>query len=230
MGRNPHVGIKTEHDVVGYAVGALGLERRFFFKRAIDLVLASAGLLLAAPVLAVLALLVRARLGKPVLFHQERAGLAGRPFILHKIRTMSEAYDSSGRLLSDQERLAPFGATIRALSLDELPELWNILKGDMSLVGPRPLPTAYLPRYTPQEYRRHNVRPGLTGWAQVNGRNALTWEERLLLDVWYVDHWSVWLDFQIMAKTVAAVLSRTGVTAPGAATMPEFRPESELMP
>jgi sugar transferase EpsL len=199
-------------------------------KRALDVVLAGAGLVLLSPVLAVVAILVRFRLGSPVTFRQERAGLGGRPFILCKFRTMTDARDATGALLPDAERLPPFGTALRALSLDELPELWNVLRGDMSLVGPRPLPTAYLPRYTAEERRRHEVRPGLTGWAQINGRNALAWDDRLAMDVWYVDHRSLWLDLRILARTVQKVVSRSGIAAEGEATMGELRPDRPVSP
>jgi len=194
-------------------------------KRAIDVVLAAVALVLLSPLLVVLALLVRIRLGSPALFQQQRAGLGGQPFTLLKLRTMTDGRDPSGAVLPDDQRLTPLGARLRSLSLDELPELWNVLKGDMSLVGPRPLPTAYLPRYTPEERRRHDVRPGLTGWAQVNGRNAVGWDERLAMDVWYVDHRSLWLDLRIIVKSIGAVVARSGINADGEATMAELRPE-----
>jgi len=195
-------------------------------KRALDVMVALAVLAVLAPVLLLLALGVRLRLGSPVLFRQPRPGRDNRIFTLWKFRTMTDARDPAGRLLPDAARLTPFGRWLRATSLDELPELWNVLRGDMSLVGPRPLLVEYLERYEPEEARRHAVRPGLTGWAQINGRNATTWEERLRLDVWYVDHGSLWLDLQILARTVGLVLRRDGIHAPGAATMPEFRPPS----
>jgi sugar transferase EpsL len=191
-------------------------------KRLFDLVVSAVALVLLSPVLLVLALLVRWKLGSPVLFTQQRPGLAGRPFRLVKFRTMRDAVDRDGRALPDEERLTPFGARLRSLSLDELPELWNVLRGDMSLVGPRPLLMQYLDRYTPGQARRHEVRPGLTGWAQVNGRNATSWAERFDMDVWYVDHRSMRLDLQIMWRTVRAVLAKEGVSAEGHATMPEF--------
>jgi len=194
-------------------------------RRTVDIVVAAVALALLSPVLAVLALLVRIRLDSPVLFRQQRAGLGGEPFKLLKFRTMADGRDSSGTLLPDGRRLAPFGMRLRSLSLDELPELWNIMKGDMSFIGPRPLPTAYLPRYTLTEHRRHEVRPGLTGWAQVNGRNSVGWDQRLAMDVWYVDHRSLWLDLRIMAKSVGTVVARSGISADGQATMAELRPE-----
>jgi sugar transferase EpsL len=180
-------------------------------------------LLCLAPVLALVALLVRLKLGAPLLFRQQRPGLHGKPFTLYKFRTMTDARDAQGRRLPDAERLTPFGRFLRSTSLDELPELFNVLKGEMSLVGPRPLLMRYLDRYTPEQARRHAVKPGITGWAQVNGRNALTWEEKFALDVWYVDHQSLWLDVKILAMTVWQVLKREGISQPGHATMEEFR-------
>jgi lipopolysaccharide/colanic/teichoic acid biosynthesis glycosyltransferase len=191
-------------------------------KRLFDVVVAGVALVLLAPVLAVLAALVRWRLGSPVLFRQVRPGLAGRPFTIFKFRTMTDARDEQGRLLDDEERLTPFGKLLRSTSLDELPELCNILRGDMSLVGPRPLLMRYLPRYSAEQWRRHEVRPGLTGLAQVNGRNAMNWPERLRLDVWYVDHHSLGMDLKILFLTVWRVLRREGISQPGRATMEEF--------
>ena len=191
-------------------------------KRLFDLIASALALALLAPLLVAVALLVRINLGSPVLFRQPRPGRGGRIFSLWKFRTMVDARDAGGRTLTDEERLTKFGRTLRSTSLDELPELWNVLRGDMSLVGPRPLLVEYLPRYSPTEARRHEVRPGLTGWAQVNGRNTTSWAERLRLDVWYVDHRSFWLDLQIIARTVKVVGGREGISAPGAATMPEF--------
>lgn len=193
-------------------------------KRGFDFVVAFAMLVLLSPLLLLLAVLVRVRLGSPVLFRQMRPGLGGGPFQLVKFRTMRDAVDGEGRPLPDAQRLTPFGRRLRSTSLDELPELWNVLRGEMSLVGPRPLPVAYLRRYTAHEARRHEVRPGLTGWAQVNGRNSSTWEDRLAMDVWYVDHRSLWLDVRILCRTLRAVVSRHGVSAVGHATMPELRP------
>ena len=177
------------------------------------------------PLLAALAVLVRAKLGAPVLFRQKRPGLNEKIFELTKFRTMTDARDAAGGLLPDADRLPPFGRWLRASSLDELPELLNVLKGEMSLVGPRPLLVQYLPRYSPQQRRRHEVPPGLTGWAQVNGRNAISWEQKFALDVWYVDHRSLWLDLRILFGTVWQVVTRKGISAAGEATMPEFRPE-----
>jgi len=191
-------------------------------KRLFDLLLAVPTLVVLSPLLTVLALLVRVNLGAPVLFRQTRPGLHGKPFILYKFRTMTDARDAQGNLLPDAERLTAFGRFLRATSLDELPELWNVLKGDMSLVGPRPLLMQYLDRYTPEQARRHEVRPGITGWAQVNGRNALTWEQKFALDVWYVDHVSFWLDIKIIALTFWKILKREGINQPGQATAEEF--------
>lgn len=174
------------------------------------------------PLLALVALLVRVKLGKGVLFKQDRPGWRGKIFRMIKFRTMTDARDDSGRLLPDAVRLAPCGRWLRATSLDELPELLNVLQGDMSLVGPRPLLVKYLERYSPEQARRHNVRPGITGWAQVNGRNAISWEEKFRLDVWYVDHWTFFLDLKILALTLRKVLFREGISAVGDATMPEF--------
>ena len=191
--------------------------RRFF-----DLSVALLALLLLALPLLLLALLVRAKLGSPVFFRQTRPGLHGKPFEMVKFRTMTDARDAQGELLPDSERLPPFGRFLRSSSLDELPELWNVLKGEMSLVGPRPLLMEYLPLYTPQQYRRHEVRPGVTGWAQVNGRNAISWEEKFALDVWYVENQSFWLDVKILLLTVKKVLVKDGISATGEATMTKF--------
>lgn len=192
-------------------------------KRAMDLTIAVPALVILAPLLLLLALLVRRRLGRPVLFVQERPGCHGVPFRLRKFRTMTDARDGDGRMLADADRLPPFGQMLRATSLDELPELLNVLSGEMSLVGPRPLLTEYLPLYSPEQARRHEMKPGITGWAQISGRNALTWEEKFALDVWYVDHWSPWLDLKILARTVWSVLRREGISADGHATMPAFK-------
>jgi lipopolysaccharide/colanic/teichoic acid biosynthesis glycosyltransferase len=184
---------------------------------------AGVGLVVAAVPMALIAALVRIRLGRPVLFRQERPGLGGRPFTLAKFRTMRDATGPDGRPLPDEERLTRFGRLLRSTSLDELPELWSVLRGDMSLVGPRPLLPAYLHRYSPEQARRHEVRPGLTGLAQVRGRNATTWEERLALDVEYVDSWTMVGDLRIIAATVGQVLLRKGISAGEHATMPEFQ-------
>lgn len=169
-----------------------------------------------------LSLLVAVRLGRPILFTQTRPGLHGKPFTIYKFRTMTNERDADGNLLPDPQRLTPFGRFLRSTSLDELPELFNVLKGDISLVGPRPLLMQYLERYTPKQARRHEVRPGITGWAQINGRNALSWEEKFALDVWYVDNCSLWLDIRIIALTVWKVLRREGISHQGEATMTEF--------
>jgi lipopolysaccharide/colanic/teichoic acid biosynthesis glycosyltransferase len=192
-------------------------------KRLIDVVGALAGMLVLSPILAAIAAAVRVRMGSPVLFRQQRPGRHGKPFTILKFRTMSDARDASGQLLPDAERLSTFGRVLRSTSLDELPELLNVLKGDMSLVGPRPLLTHYLERYSPEQLRRHEVKPGITGWAQVNGRNALTWEHKLALDVWYVDHQSLWLDLRIMGLTILKILAREGISQPGYATAEEFQ-------
>jgi sugar transferase EpsL len=188
-----------------------------------DIALSSIGLLLLAPLILVLAVLVRVRLGSAVLFRQERPGLQGEPFTILKFRTMTDECDESGNLLPDDQRLTRFGRFLRASSMDELPELWNVLRGDMSLVGPRPLLMEYLPLYTTEQARRNEVRPGITGWAQVNGRNALNWEEKFKLDVWYVDNQSLWLDLKILFLTVKKVLVREGISGEGHATMERFR-------
>jgi sugar transferase EpsL len=184
-------------------------------------------LLLFSPLLGLLALLVRIRLGSPIFFRQQRPGLHGRPFTLIKFRTMTDLRDTQGNLLPDVERLTKFGKFLRATSLDELPELWNVLKGEMSLVGPRPLLMQYLPLYTTEQTRRHEVRPGITGWAQVNGRNALTWEEKFALDVWYVDNYTLWLDLKIIFLTLLKIVKRDGINQPGAATMQAFTGSQE---
>jgi lipopolysaccharide/colanic/teichoic acid biosynthesis glycosyltransferase len=191
-------------------------------KRLLDIVIAGTALIVLALPLAVVALMVRKWLGSPVLFRQVRPGLHGRPFEMVKFRSMTTARGAEGELLSDSERLPAFGRWLRATSLDELPELWNVLKGDMSLVGPRPLLMQYLPLYDEQQKRRHEVRPGVTGWAQVAGRNALTWDEKFAADVWYVDNRSLWLDLKILWMTVATVIRKEGISAGGEATMPPF--------
>jgi len=191
--------------------------RGSFFKAAIDRSGAALGLFVCLPVLLAVALVVLVALGRPVLFRQRRAGLRGAPFDLLKFRTMKEGAGE------DLARLTPLGRWLRSTSLDELPQLWNVVRGDMSLVGPRPLLVHYLDRYTPEQRRRHEVKPGLTGWAQVNGRNKVGWERRLAMDVWYVDHWSLGLDLWILARTILEVARRTGISGEGSATMPEFR-------
>ena len=192
-------------------------------KRVLDQLLAGLGLLLLGVPLLALGLMVRRKLGGPVFFRQVRPGLHGRPFTLIKFRTMTDTRGPDGRVLPDADRLTSFGRFLRASSLDELPELWNVLRGDMSLVGPRPLLMEYLPLYSIEQARRHEVRPGITGWAQINGRNALSWEAKFKLDVWYVDHHSIWLDFRILWMTVRKVLGQEGISATGDATMPKFK-------
>ena len=191
-------------------------------KRLFDLTASIVLLLLLAPVIALLALQVASKLGRPVMFRQTRPGLHGEPFRMVKFRTMTDERGPDGKLLPDAERLTPFGRWLRSSSLDELPELWNVLKGEMSLVGPRPLLMEYLPLYNAEQARRHDVRPGITGWAQVNGRNALSWEEKFKLDVWYVDNRSLWVDMRILWLTVRKVLLREGISAAGEATMRKF--------
>jgi sugar transferase EpsL len=192
-------------------------------KRTLDVIGAAAGLVLLSPVLLATALAVRLRLGSPVLFRQVRPGLHGRPFTMVKFRTMTSAVDERGNLLPDDRRLTAFGRTLRSTSLDELPALWNVLRGDMSLVGPRPLLVEYLPLYTPEQARRHEIRPGITGWAQINGRNTVGWDQRLAMDVWYVDHRCLSLDLRILLLTLGKVSGRGGVSQEGHATMPRFR-------
>lgn len=191
-------------------------------KTVLDRAGALLGLVLFAPLLLVLGGLIRISMGSPVLFRHRRAGLHGRPFHLWKLRSMTDARDAQGVLLPDEQRLTPLGRFLRSTSLDELPSLVNVLRGEMSLVGPRPLLVEYLERYTPEQARRHEVLPGVTGWAQVKGRNALSWEERFRLDVWYVDHRSLWLDLRILWLTIWTTLRREGISQPGHATMPEF--------
>mgnify|MGYP000908663870 FL=1 len=192
-------------------------------KRLLDIVGALLGLLLLSPVFLGITLAVRRRMGPPALFSQLRAGLEGRPFRLYKFRSMTDARDGDGSLLPDADRLTPLGVFLRRTSLDELPQLWNVLCGAMSLVGPRPLLLEYVPLYDERQRKRLSVKPGITGWAQINGRNALTWEEKFELDVWYVEHRSLQLDLKILAATAWKVLRREGISAPGAATMPPFR-------
>ena len=199
-------------------------------KRLIDLVVSLSALVLLSPLIGVTALAIRLLLGTPVLFRQERPGLNGELFLMVKFRSMTDARGACGELLPDADRLTRFGRFLRASSLDELPELWNVVRGEMSLVGPRPLMVDYLPLYSPEQARRHEVRPGITGWAQVNGRNALSWEEKFTLDVWYVDHRSVWLDFRIMMMTLRKVLIRDGISAQGEATMPKFAGTRDTQP
>ena len=192
-------------------------------KRAFDLVFSICGLLMLSPMFLLVFILILIRLGPQVLFKQQRPGLQGKFFSLCKFRTMIEAKDRHGQLLPDEKRLTKFGTFLRSTSLDELPELFNVLKGDMSIVGPRPLLMQYLDRYTPEQARRHEVKPGITGWAQVNGRNAISWEEKFKLDVWYVDNQSFWLDLKIILLTLWKLVKREGINQPGQATMEEFR-------
>lgn len=191
-------------------------------KRLLDIIVSLAALILLFPLLLLTALLVARNLGSPVLFRQERPGLNGKPFTILKFRTMKDATDSAGNSLPDSERLIPFGQKLRSTSIDELPELINVLRGDMSLVGPRPLIMAYVDRYTEHQARRMEVRPGITGWAQVNGRNSVDWDQRFEMDVWYVDNRNLWLDLRILWLTLITVFRREGVSAVGHATMPEF--------
>ncbi|MBW1917905.1 MAG: sugar transferase [Deltaproteobacteria bacterium] len=192
------------------------------WKRILDLVGASLGLTICAPVMAIIAVLIRFSMGCPVLFRQPRTGLYGRAFQIIKFRTMSNNYDENGCLLTEAERLTSLGKFLRSTSLDELPELFNVLKGEMSLVGPRPLLMQYLERYTPEQRRRHEVKPGITGWAQVSGRNAISWEDKFALDLWYVDHQSLWLDLKIIAMTIGKILRRQGINQPGCVGSEEF--------
>lgn len=193
-----------------------------FAKRALDLLLTIPGLILVSPLMAAIALSIWVMDGRPILFRQARPGYKGRIFTLYKFRTMRNQVDAHGNLLPDGQRISALGRFLRTFSLDELPELFNVLRGEMSLVGPRPLLIAYLERYSPEQARRHDVLPGITGWAQVNGRNALSWEDKFRLDVWYVDHWSLWLDVRILALTLWKVLKREGISQPGQATVEEF--------
>ena len=191
-------------------------------KRLLDIMIASIALILLSPLYAFVAYKVKKNLGSPVLFRQVRPGLHGKPFEMIKFRTMKDAVDAQGNPLPDSERLTPFGKMLRSTSLDEMPELWNVIKGDMSIVGPRPLLMEYLPLYNPEQAKRHDVRPGMTGHAQVNGRNAIGWEEKFKLDTWYVENQSVWLDFKIMLKTVKKVLAKDDINEAGEATMTKF--------
>ncbi|EET43935.1 bacterial sugar transferase [Neisseria sicca ATCC 29256] len=193
-----------------------------FFKRLFDIIASASGLIFLSPVFLILIYLIRKNLGEPVFFTQERPGKDGKPFKMIKFRSMRDAVDQDGNPLPDSERLTPFGKKLRATSLDELPELWNVLKGEMSLVGPRPLLMSYLPLYNEFQNRRHEMRPGVTGWAQVNGRNALSWDEKFAHDIWYIDHYSFWLDMKILFLTVKKVFIKEGISAEGEATMPYF--------
>lgn len=196
-------------------------------KRLLDFVVSFFGLIALLPIILILSLIIRLNLGYPILFGQLRPGLHGKPFRMIKFRTMRDALDSDGNPLPDSERITKFGAFLRATSLDELPELWNVLKGDMSLVGPRPLLMEYLDLFTTEQARRHEVRPGVTGWAQINGRNAISWEEKFKLDVWYVDNRSFWLDIKILLMTVKKVFVREGISADGHVTVEKFKGSSK---
>lgn len=191
-------------------------------KRIFDLLLSIVLIVVLAPLMILVAILVAFKMGRPVIFKQQRPGLKGKPFYLYKYRTMTESLDAEGSLLSDEERLTGLGHCLRRFSLDELPQLFNVLKGELSFVGPRPLLMQYLERYSPEQARRHEVKPGITGWAQVNGRNAISWEEKFAYDVWYVDHANFWLDVKILLLTVLKVLKKEGISSQGEATMPEF--------
>ena len=193
-----------------------------FFKRLFDIIASASGLIILSPVFLILVYLIRKNLGSPVFFIQERPGKDGKPFKMIKFRSMRDAVDKDGNPLPDSERLTPFGKKLRAASLDELPELWNVLKGDMSLVGPRPLLMSYLPLYNDFQFRRHEMRPGVTGWAQVNGRNAISWDEKFAYDIWYIDHFSLWFDMKILFLTIKKVFIKEGISAEGEATMPYF--------
>jgi sugar transferase EpsL len=195
---------------------------RHFVKRLFDIIISAAGLIVISPLLVVLAVLVRLKLGSPILFSQQRPGLGGKGFVIYKFRTMTDQHDASGNLLPDEQRLPAFGRFLRSTSFDELPELLNVLKGDMSIVGPRPLMMKYLERYSPEQARRHEVKPGITGWAQINGRNTISWEDKFKLDVWYVDNWTFWLDMKILLKSIWMVITREGITQQGRVTMDEF--------
>lgn len=194
----------------------------FPFKRTFDVLVSVLALIFLLPILLILSILILIFHGSPILFSQKRPGHKGRPFLIYKFRTMRAGIDASGNSLPDAERLTPLGRFLRASSLDELPELFNVLRGEMSLVGPRPLLMQYLTRYSAEQARRHDVLPGITGWAQINGRNALTWQEKFNLDIWYVDHWSFWLDIKILFLTVWKVIKREGISQPGHATAEEF--------
>jgi len=196
-------------------------------KRTLDLILVISGLLILLPFLICIAVAIRFKLGVPVFFRQDRTGINGKPFKLYKFRTMTHSRDNEGNLLPDEKRLTSFGRFLRATSLDELPEFFNVLKGDMSIVGPRPLLPEYIPLYTKEQNRRHEVKPGITGWAQVNGRNAISWEEKFKLDVWYVDHQSFWLDMKILFLTMVKVFKREGIDQSEQITMKKFNGDSK---
>lgn len=204
-----------------------GKGRREVLKRIIDIVVSLMGLIVLSPVFVVVAFLVRCCIGRPIIFRQERPGSKEKLFTLLKFRTMKNSRDSENSLLPDEQRMTRLGEFLRRASLDELPELWNVLKGDISLVGPRPLLTEYLPLYSEEQRRRHDAKPGMTGWAQVNGRNAISWEEKFSYDVWYVDNWSLWLDLKILMMTVVKVVAGDGITADGHVSMPKFEGSGE---
>ena len=199
-----------------------------YFKRLFDLAIAVPLLIIFSPALVLIGFMVRMRFGKPVFFRQVRPGLNGQPFVIYKFQTMLYGLDEGGNLLPDAERLSRLGRFLRRMSLDELPEIYNVIKGDMSLVGPRPLLVEYLDRYTQEQARRHEVKPGITGWAQINGRNAINWEEKFKYDVWYVDNWNLWLDFKIISMTIVKVVKGEGISQPGHATMEEFKGGNNL--
>lgn len=199
-----------------------------FMKRLFDLCGSIVFLVLAAPLFLLISVLVRKKIGSLVFFRQKRTGLNGKIFSIYKFRTMNDARDERGNLLPDDKRLVPFGSFLRRTSLDEIPEFINVLKGEMSLVGPRPLLVEYMERYSSEQKRRHLVKPGITGWAQINGRNMVSWDERFIMDLWYVDHWNLFIDLKILLKTVIKVLRREGISAEGHATMPEFRGGSKV--
>jgi lipopolysaccharide/colanic/teichoic acid biosynthesis glycosyltransferase len=201
---------------------------RLFAKAAFDRSVALCGLIALSPLLVGIGALVWLLMGRPIMFRQQRPGRFAKPFMLLKFRTMSDGRDSNGKPLPDAKRLTRIGRLLRATSLDELPQMWNVLRGDISLVGPRPLLMEYLPRYSPEQARRHDVMPGITGWAQINGRNALTWEEKFALDTWYVDNWKFGLDLQILLLTIKSVLQREGISSKGHATMPKFKSETRI--
>jgi len=196
-------------------------------KRLIDIIVSLIGLILTSPIIAIISIIIYLTIKRPIFFKQIRPGLHAKPFVLYKFRTMLDLRDKNGTFLPDEKRLTGFGNFLRKTSLDELPELWNVLKGDMSLVGPRPLLMEYLDRYAPEQARRHEVKPGITGWAQVNGRNAISWEEKFKLDVWYVDNWNILLDIKIIFLTTLKVLKGEGISAEGHATMPKFKGTSK---
>ena len=207
--------MRTSQISPAYAINA-------FVKRLLDVIFSVAGLVLLSPLLILLAAAIRFKLGSPVLFRQQRPGLGGKGFVTYKFRTMTDQCDAAGKLLPDEQRLPAFGRFLRSTSLDELPELFNVLKGDMSIVGPRPLMMKYLRRYTPEQARRHEVKPGITGWAQINGRNAISWEDKFKFDVWYVDNWNAWLDLRIILQSIWMMITKQGITQEGRATVDEF--------